>query len=303
MDHIKTVIDRILPQMLEANPMTNYQRVTKLILEQLRTGTVPWQSPYLAEYGLPRNLASGRLYRGTNIWLLASASYEQPYWLTFKQAQDLGGHVCKGEKGTRVVKFGKFEPEDDMGEYTNKMYLKLYTVFNVEQTSGLSIPEVPARLSRDDSVRKAALVVGGMPNRPQIRHSGFNQPCYSLLEDVVRMPLRSSFHGVGYYQTLFHELVHATGHGSRLGRLGEFSKDRHERLKEYSFEELVAELGSAYLSAHCGLDATHEQSAAYINGWSKRLSKKENVAWVVRASGQAQKAVDYILDVDPSQSS
>jgi len=295
MDHIKTVIDRILPQMLEANPMTNYKHVTKRIIAQLQKGTVPWKSPYLAEYGLPRNLASGRLYRGTNIWLLASAPYKQPYWVTFKQAQSLGGHVRKGEKGTQVVKFGIFEPEDDMEELAGKMYLKLYTVFNVEQTSGLSIPEVPARLSRDDSVRKAALVVGGMPKRPQIRHSGLNRPCYSLLEDVVRMPLRSSFYGLGYHQTLFHELVHATGHGSRLGRLTTLSKNRHERLKEYSFEELVAELGAAYLSAHCGLDATHEQSAAYIEGWSKRLSEKENVAWVVRASRQAQKAVDYII--------
>jgi antirestriction protein ArdC len=137
MVHIGTVIDQVLPKLLSVDPMTNYQKVTELILAQLRRGTVPWQQPYLAEYGLPQNLATGRHYRGSNIWLLANDQFETPYWLTYKQAQDLGGHIRKGEHGRRVVKFGRFEAEDDMGEFTNKMYLKLYTVFNV--SAGLKV--------------------------------------------------------------------------------------------------------------------------------------------------------------------
>jgi antirestriction protein ArdC len=168
--------------------------------------------------------------------------------------------------------------------------------FNAEQANGIAIPVRRPVEGLEAAVQRAEAVCAKMPKKPKIEHNPFHRPTYSPLEDLVRMPPKGTFLGTGYHQTLFHELVHATGHGSRLGRLSPLSKDRHERLKEYSLEELVAELGSAYLSAHCGLDAAHEQSAAYIDGWSKALSKKDNVAWVVRAAGQAQKAADYILD-------
>jgi antirestriction protein ArdC len=110
------------------------------------------------------------------------------------------------------------------------------------------------------------------------------------------MPPKTVFKPGRYHSTLFHELVHSTGHESRIYRPHSFRAEKENRKHDYSFEELVAELGSAYLCANTGLDSSHEQSAAYLKGWADVLSKEDNAKWIIQASGKAQKAVDYILD-------
>ncbi len=277
--------------------MTNYERVTDLVLQHLKNGTVPWQTPYLVERGMPQNLATGRRYRGINVWLLGTQRYDNPYWITYQQAQALGGHIRKGEHGTTIMKFGTMDiPDDATGDKKKRMFLKTYTVFNARQTEQIAIPPRTPPPGLEDAIKSAENVVARMKRPPRIEHNGLHRPSYSRLEDLVRMPLRSQFIGHQYYPTLFHELVHATGHESRLNRLVPPSDNKDQRLKDYSFEELVAEMGSAYLNAHCGLHQQPEQEAAYIKGWADVLANKDHDTWVVKAAGKAQQAADYILD-------
>lgn len=288
-------MEQVLPRLLD--PMTRYKEVTDHILRTLATGVVPWQNPCIAEYGLPRSLATKRTYRGINVWLLANTHFESPYWLTYKQAKDMGGYVRKGEKGSRIIKYGTYDKRDEeTGLVDKKMYLQFYTVFNVNQTKEINAPPLRVRSGLEDLVVSAEKVVRHMPNPPRVQHEAMHQPSYSRLEDLVQMPPKGAFKPGRYYPVLFHELVHATGHESRLARPHSFKANKDARKKEYSFEELVAELGSAYLCAHTGLDATHEQSASYIDSWSRVLSKDDNAKWIIQASGKAQKAADYILD-------
>ena len=118
-----------------------YQTVTDRMISALERGTAPWQSPYLGAYGFPQNFVTRKAYRGINVWLLALAGYSSPFWMTYRQAQDLGGNVRKGEHGSFVVKYGTFNKEDEeSGEVENRMYLKGYTVFNGCQIEGIEFP-------------------------------------------------------------------------------------------------------------------------------------------------------------------
>jgi antirestriction protein ArdC len=232
-----------------------------------------------------------------NVWLLGNTRFESPYWLTYKQAKDKGGYIRKGEKGTRIIKYGTYETQNEFtGAEETRMYLQNYTVFNANQTKDVPLPEPRKKPGLEEAVLRAEQAVRRMPNPPQVEHAKLHHPSYSRLEDLVRMPPESVFKPGRYHSTLFHELVHATGHESRLDRPHSFAEPKGKRREAYSFEELVAELGSAYLCAHTGLDVTQEQSASYIKGWADVLSKSGNTKWIIQASGNAQKAVDYILD-------
>jgi antirestriction protein ArdC len=276
-----------------------YEVITETIIEKLEQGTVPWHQPWSNEAA--KNLISKREYRGINVFLLGMSRYANPYWLTFRQAKQLGGHVKKGERSTPVVFWKWLERERDNPdtgetETVSTPLLRYYRVFNVEQCEGIPAEKVPTLENARDfrPIEEAERVVQEMPQRPIIQHEAA-QAFYRPSADVVNMPAPKLFTGdEEYYSTLFHELTHATGHESRLKRL-DTDKLAAFGGKDYSQEELVAEMGSAFLCGHCGIEERIiDNSAAYIQGWLRRLRNDKSL--VVFAAAQAQKAVDFILD-------
>ena len=274
-----------------------YQIITDRIIDMLDAGTVPWRKPWKNACELPQNLISKKAYRGINILTLGASGYGSPYWLTFKQAKSLGGMVRKGEKGTPVV-FWKFidVTDKETGEEKRVPLLRYYTVFNVEQTDGIDESKIPAVAELPDNfnpIDEAEKIIDESEDLPEIKHAG-DRAFYRPSTDTITMPKQSQFFGTEeYYSTLFHECVHSTGHESRLDRL---SKDASFGSTDYSKEELVAEMGAAMLCGLTGIEtATIENSAAYIDGWRKKIN--DNVKLVITAAGKAQKAVDYILNI------
>ena len=196
--------------------MDVYQIITERIITQLESGTVPWRRPWSAGRQ-PQNLVSRREYRGVNVFLLGSQSFDSPYWLTFKQALDLKGHVRKGEHATPVVFWRWIEKDDEKNGKAAKIpLLRYYSVFNALQCDlpDGTVPE-PEPVSRPvDPIEQCEAVVKAMPQRPEIRHGG-DQAFYRPMTDTVTIPHRNRFSwSAEYYSTLFHELAHATGHAS-----------------------------------------------------------------------------------------
>lgn len=283
-----------------------YKVITDRILEHLAAGVVPWRRPwYVAPGEGPRNVR-GTFYRGINVMLLECAGYDSPYWLTFGQAKHMGGSVKKGERGTPVV-FWKWidrkrRPADDDDDEQNTRgggrfpLLRYYTVFNLRQTK--AIPDPGETIEESDGKRPAVppieaaeAIVAGYPSPPSIAN-GSRRACYSPTDDAVRMPDRDLFEsGEAYYSTLFHELTHSTGHAGRLNRKfgARFGN------QPYAREELVAELGAAFLSGRAGIETQIEASASYLENWIKALTGDPKL--IVTAAAQAQKAADLILNV------
>ena len=271
---------------------TPYEVVTESIIKQLESGVAPWRKPWRTE--MPANLASKKEYRGINVFLLASLGYGSRYWLTYRQAQTLGGSVRKGERGSKVVfwKIGEYRKEDkETGETENRksILLRYYTVFNLEQCEGIKSPE-PTRVIAP--LEQCETIVNSMPNPP-----GFEQDSrafYRPSTDTVGMPARSAFDSVEeFYSTLFHELTHSTGHPSRVGREGIMEHNPFGS-EDYSKEELVAEMGAAMLCGVAGIQSrTLDNSASYLQSWINRLRSDSRL--IVSAASQAQKAADFIL--------
>lgn len=284
-----------------------YQTVTDRIISSLKAVVIPWEKPWksprFAGGPFPRNFSTGKPYRGINVLLLWSSDYSSPFWLTFKQAQELKGNVRKGEHGTPIV-FYKQLPEDQKKQAANDgdedartpFILCRYTVFNVEQCDGLTIPEVsqpmPAPVVDEDELCES--IVTGWENRPALHLTSPTEyrAYYRPSTDSVHMPARNHFVDTAhYYSTLFHELIHSTGHESRLHRT--FGERFGDGL--YSKEELVAEMGAAFLSAIAGIanEHTDRNTTAYIQNWISKLEEDNRL--IVHAAANAQKAVDSIL--------
>ena len=267
--------------------------ITDRVLEKLEAGTVPWEKPWGGKASMPQNLKSGKAYRGINVFLLHSLGYESPYFLTFNQCKARGGHVRKGEKGCPVVFWKWLDVEDD--DKTKRVpMLRYYTVFNTGQCEGIDTPTIDAPERHHEPIRVAQAIVEAMPHAPGIVH-GYVAAAYSPLTDIVRMPKPERFDSnEAYYSTLFHELTHSTGHSDRLGRNLD-AKLAAYGSPDYSREELVAEMGAAFLCGETGiLEPCIDQSSAYIAGWLKALKNDRKL--VVTAAGQAQKAADHILN-------
>jgi antirestriction protein ArdC len=272
-----------------------YETVTNLIVERLEAGVVPWHMPWKTASDIPRNLVSKKPYRGFNFWYLLSFGFERPYFLTFKQFQDLGASVKKGSKSFMVVfwKMVEYEKDDETKEIP---MLRYYRVFHIDDVEGLSEDKIPEVSTSENDFDPNALcdeLIEFWYDSPKIRLNR-NKACYIPSLDEIYMPNPKSFvSSEAYFSTLYHEACHATGHKNRLNRHERFSNlDFKER---YSIEELVAEMGAAYLCGICGIEnATIDNSAAYIQGWLKKL--KSDKKFIVMASGMAQKAVDYILE-------
>jgi antirestriction protein ArdC len=287
-----------------------YQAVTDRIIELLDQGTVPWRQPFNRGSGgascLPKNLISDKDYRGINVFLLAvtawAEGYDSPYWLTFKQAKARDAHVRKGEKGSLVIFWKQYATADKKtGEDINIPVLRYYTLFNAQQCDGLELPASPtpeADETQDQApfepIVAAMSIVDGYKDAPNLKHGG-NRAFYEPGKDLVCVPDPRDFVcSESYYATVFHELVHSTGHSKRLDRSID-TKAAAFGSKSYSKEELVAEMGAAFLAAVSGISPpTIEQSAAYINSWTKKLKGDKKL--VVQAAAAGQKAADWILN-------
>jgi antirestriction protein ArdC len=279
-----------------------YQSVTDRIIQSLDAGTPPWISPWSEHAGLPSNLSTGKPYRGINILMLSIEAKMQGYgdsrWVTLKQANELGARVRKGEHGTAIVFWKMREiagetPDSDTTDSGNPSetakvipLLRQFTVFNASQIDGL-----PERFELRSSpawqpigeAEELLYATGAV-----IRHGG-NRAFYSPSEDLIQLPPPAWFSAPDdYYAVALHELTHWTGHPRRLARpLG-----RRQGIDAYAYEELVAEMGAAFLCAYCGLPARLEH-ASYIDSWLDALRRDKRLIFV--AAGAAQKAVDYVL--------
>jgi antirestriction protein ArdC len=286
---------------MEPTPKTRdvFTLVTNRIIEHLEQGTVPWKQPW-TNAGLPRNLVSGKAYRGINVWLLNSLGYEQNVFLTYNQVKDLGGSVRKGERANLVV-FWKWVDEDSensniKGDSKKKVpLLRYYLVFNIAQCENIPERFTPIEIpTKNDPIEVCDEIIKRMPHAPEIRHKG-DEAYYHPFFDFVNMPSKQQFvNSETYYATLFHELIHSTGHESRLNRK-ELQTAAPKDFGAYSVEELTAEIGACYLNSYAGIDGwDFTNHVAYIQGWLEKL--KNDKRCIVYASTQAQKATDYILN-------
>ncbi|MGH6616423.1 ArdC family protein [Sphingomonas sp.] len=305
-----------------------YEDVTRRIIGELEEGRFPWVQPWGAvENGapcLPCNAATARPYSGINILILWGAAITHGYraqgWLTFRQALDAGGSVRKGERGTTIVYADRFVPRDSENRDADRAahplsgaagegeaarpvaFLKRFTVFNIAQIDGLPPDLLPDAVPLPDReivpLAEAVIAASGVDFR-----IGGNRACYAPGPDVVQVPPQPAFFvPVNYYRTALHELTHATGHASRLAR------DLTNRLgsKGYAREELIAELGSAFLCAALGIVPT-VRHADYLASWldvlredlsedaAVRGTGAPRVCAIFRAASAASKAADWLL--------
>ena len=286
--------------------MKAYEVITNKILEALDKGKIPWHKSWTS--GFPMNLVTKKGYRGINAFVLNMMGFESPYFLTYKEALKFGGNVKKGEKGCPIVfwkwlekKEKKSAEDEEVTELTENdvikgrkiPFLRYYTVFNVSQCENLPADKIPAIESRViDPIEQCEAVVAGMPERPEISFNN-GRAFYDSSTDAVGMPVLGSFiNAEEYYSTLFHELTHSTGHPRRLNRKETIE---HEEFGSQSYvkEELIAEMGAAFLCGQCQIEnKTIANQTAYIQGWLKSL--KNDKTMVIMAAAQAQKASDYI---------
>lgn len=274
--------------------------ITGRFIEQLKAGVVPWQRPWVGAM----NLCSKKSYRGINALMLGSSKFSSPYWVSFKQALDLGGSVRKGEKGSMVVFYKLFAKTDSNGNPVcdangrDKCFplLRYSHVFNFEQTEGIGLPPAPEKAPARETVslEEALRIVEGA-KLCAIEHAG-NAAFYSPKNDAITMPDKSAFHSAqSYYHTLFHEMTHATGHVSRLAREGVTSANARFGSEVYSKEELVAEIGASFVSNAVGIlsESIFANSASYLDSWIAKFERDPKL--IIGAASQAQRASDIIL--------
>ncbi|MGR3715232.1 MAG: ArdC family protein [Thermohalobaculum sp.] len=286
-----------------------YDEITSKISIELEAGRVPWVQPWdtssaKAPLDLPRNAATGRRYSGINVLILWGAVMEGGYpaqsWLTFRQALALGGNVRKGERGTTVVYADRFVPDDEKhrahdagGEARAVPFLKRFTVFNTAQCDNLPesivavAPPPPPGLIEP---RVEALI---RATKVDFRIGG-DRAFYVPSQDYVQVPPpQAYFEPINWHRTALHELGHATGHPTRLGR----NLDGSFGTRKYAFEELVAEINAAFCCASLGIVPTVRHTD-YIGSWLEVL-REDNRA-IVRAASQASKAADWLLGFLPA---
>ena len=276
-----------------------YEMVTDRIIEQLENGVIPWQKPWTGIRSGAYNRISKKSYSLLNQMML---KHDGEY-ATFKQWQDLGGHVRKGEK-SEIVVFWKIQPieevkEDGTKEVKQIPLLRYFNVFHISQVDGVE-PLSKDALNDIEPIEKAESILHDYWTRENItvEHIAGDRAYYSPTHDLIHLPLFEQFTDANeYYSTAFHESVHSTMKESRCSR----AEDRKGKLvafgsSEYSKEELVAEIGSASLMNIIGIETskTFQNSSAYIQGWLSKL--RNDVKFIVSASSKAEKAVNYILN-------
>lgn len=299
-----------------------FEQVKETILAGVEREGLQWFKPWKSTNGSdwrPVNRVSGRAYNGMNVWLLSAAmrefGYEYNEWLTFKQVTELKGRVNKGEKATDIyfwyigywnadtkktypseaAAISAGENPKDIKKYFT---LKMYKVFNIGQCADIAPrggAAVVVEPTEFNPVEEAERIIAAWDGKPTIKHGG-NSAYYSPTDDYVQMPKGEQFvDSDSYYKTLFHELVHSTGHESRLKRKGVVEFDAFGT-EQYAMEELVAESGSMMIAGIAGLNPKDggDNSLAYIKGWCKKIKETPSKA-IVSALTQSSKAVDMIV--------
>lgn len=274
-----------------------YSMVNDKIIAHLEKGVIPWKQPWTSA-GIPQNLISKRHYQGINFMLLNMPQYDQNYFLTFKQVQELGASVKKGEHGHHVVYWKWLERENEETKEIEKVpMVNYYKVFNVSQCTGISDKMVPKiEEDKNNPIKSCEEIIDKMHNKPDIKY-GNEDAGYFPKQDYIQMPERKYFNNSeNYYETLFHELVHSTGHTTRLNRK-ELMDSKYFGSELYAKEELTAEIGASYLKSLAGLPMDQlENNASYIQSWLTKLKNDKKL--IVQASSQAQRATDYILGLE-----
>ncbi len=272
-----------------------YQQITDQILEAMDQAQGQGRRLWDAQPSLPLNLATGKPYTGMNTLILWGAAlsrgYQSPSWLTYKQATEKGGQVRKGEHGTRAVFFKPYESRDtdpDTGEETttDRLIMKSFTVFNLDQIDGITAPAMEARPAFEVMADAERL----LQRTPAPIREGGPSACYIPSRDEIHMPARETFvNPEAFYSVAYHEATHATGHQSRLAR--QFSTRFGD--EAYAMEELVAELGAAFLCAEVGiLPQTRADHAHYLAHWVRVLRSDRKA--IFTAAAAASKAAAFI---------
>lgn len=294
------------------SPTDVYERFTSLIIEKLEQGVIPWHQPWNAK-GIPSNYLTKRPYHGINLWVLLAYGHELPYYLTFKQAESLGGKVKKGAKAIPVCYWnyvykhketGRTIPAELVRDYPidqliKKSFLKEFKIFPIELIEGIDweLPEVVEE-RKIPVIERCEEVYGEMLNAPKVVHEK-EEAFYHPELDLINMPPKLRFQSAeGYYAVLFHELVHSTGSGNRLNRLGVAEMD-YFGSSNYCKEELIAEMGAGYLCGYTGIGNNFliNNQVAYLQNWIAQLKNDKQL--LIEAASKAQKAVDYILMACP----
>ena len=274
-----------------------YEMITERIIEQLENGVIPWQKPWTGTYSEAYNRISNKPYSLLNQMILK----HNGEYATFKQWSDLGGKIRKGEK-SEVVTFWKIqqiEEENENGEKVIKQIplLRYYNVFHISQVDGVE-PKEQLKISDLEPIEEAEKIKTDYMNREHLKifEKVTNDALYLPIQDYIQVPCKEQYQNIEeFYSTLFHEMVHSTGHKSRLNRSDMQGIVRHGSEK-YSKEELTAELGSATLINMLGIETekSFRNSSAYIQNWLQAL--KNDNKFIVSASSKAEKAVKYILN-------
>jgi antirestriction protein ArdC len=273
-----------------------YEIITARILSELERGGIPWQQPWTPDLA-PCNFVSRKPYRGINALVLSIVSqrFGCPYFATRRQIIDLGGHIRESErrKASLAVLWKWLRREDlDTGETEVYPICRYYRVWNLVQIEGIEW-SLPAK-KQIDPIEECEKIVRGYSDGPSIHHEESPHAYYDPIEDSIHVPTQDRFiSSCSYYSVLFHELVHSTGHVTRLNR--DLSADRNS--KAYAREELTAEIGSAFILGSAGLTevAPIPNSAAYIKNWMQALQNDPRC--VVCAASRAQRAADWILGI------
>ena len=273
--------------------------ITDRIIELMTEHGTDWIKPFGGLMGLPRSVETDKPYRGINTILLWSEEYADPRWGTYKAWKRRGAQVRKGEKSTRISYYGTAKTESEEGKEESFKFLKLYSVFNAEQVDGVESLDMPEMVDETEVLEEVdALLARAFENMGvTVVHSDSGAAYYRPTSDTIHMPERQHFIATktssateNYYSTKCHEGTHATGHESRLDRLGSYHKNR-----DRAFEELIAEIGAAYLCVELGISVEpRADHAKYLNGWLQALSN--DVSYITRAATAASKAVDFLLN-------
>lgn len=275
--------------------------ITALLVKALEEGNAPWRKGWNGGMA-PTSLATGNPYQGVNSLILSivGEQYSRPLWLTFKQAQALGGHVKKGEKSTGVVYASKVTKEDkEEGTSASFFLYKGFNVFNVDQCEGITIP-AKYEIKEQDPVEPLDAINrlwDGYTNRPEMFYSEQGRAFYAPARDSITLPTLAQFKSAEEHAYTFaHEMIHSTGHESRLNRWSD-KEDKPSAFgcESYAKEELIAEVGACMLLASAGVEFDLPNSAAYLRSWIKALNDDKSL--IFKASAKAQAAANHIAGV------
>ena len=298
--------------MTTKNKVDKFQAITDQIIESLENGNIPWKKPWVCS--IPKNLKTNKEYRGINHIMLSMIPSKYPFFATFNQIKELGGSVLKGSKSIPIYFYSPITKEEttlvngpsgeSSYETTEKSFwiLKQYQVFTMEQVDGIDLSQfIDPVIDFKPILSAESLINAYVENDLMPIKYGGSRAFYMPTLHYIQLPNRDQFKSEAeFYSTMFHEMIHSTGHKERTNRHEKLKvediPEYHTRNEQYAYEELVAELGASMLASYTGVDTSDSftNSKAYVQSWIKHLKNDKHL--IYRASSKAQQAVDYILN-------